>query len=281
MAQSQISFNPDGSLRNWEYCPLHARTELVRFLARANVSIRIGESDAFEDYIRSAHNPAYVPVSRQTTIRDMVKYFSEKKAKLVESLSSCAVNCVCLTSDIWSGNAKEDYLSVVAHYVNSDWQLEKRVLGLVLIDVSHSGQNIADRVAFVLSEYGLTEKVFAVTLDNASSNASAMRLLRSLLSKYLGFEVNDDPNETDDAQSTVSTVNSMFLHQRYACHIINLIVKEALEYLKPLIETFRTAISFLNSSNQRIAAYKSYCIATGIRPRKFQLDMEVRWNSNA
>jgi hypothetical protein len=46
-----------------------------------------------------------------------------------------------------------------------------------------------------------------------------------------------------------------------------------------LIETFRTAISWLNSSNQRIAAYKSYCIATGVRPRKFQLDMDVRWNS--
>ncbi|XP_039841151.1 zinc finger BED domain-containing protein RICESLEEPER 2-like [Panicum virgatum] len=61
---------------------------------------------------------------------------------------------------------------------------------------------------------------------------------------------------------------------RCACHILNLIVKEALTTLKPLIEIFRTAISFLNSSNQRIAAYKSYCIATGVRPRKFQLDME-------
>ena len=42
---------------------------------------------------------------------------------------------------------------------------------------------------------------------------------------------------------------------------------------------FRTAISFINSSNQRVAAYKSYCMASGIRPRKFGLDMEVRWNS--
>jgi hypothetical protein len=30
---------------------------------------------------------------------------------------------VALTSDIWSGNAKEDYISVVAHYVNTDWEL--------------------------------------------------------------------------------------------------------------------------------------------------------------
>jgi hypothetical protein len=27
---------------------------------------------------------------------------------------------VALTSDIWFGNAKEDYISVVAHYVNAD-----------------------------------------------------------------------------------------------------------------------------------------------------------------
>ena len=106
MSQSQISFNRDGSMRNWEYCPMRARNELVRFLARLDVPISMGESDAFEEYIRTAHNPAFVPVSRQTTTRDMVKYFTDKKAKLVETLSSSAVNCVCLTSDIWSGNAK-------------------------------------------------------------------------------------------------------------------------------------------------------------------------------
>jgi hypothetical protein len=49
--------------------------------------------------------------------------------------------------------------------------------------------------------------------------------------------------------------------------------------LKPYIEDFRTAISFLNSSNQRIAAFKGFCICNGVRPRKFGLDMDVRWNS--
>ena len=48
-----------------------------------------------------------------------------------------------MTSDIWSGNAKEDYLSVVVHYVNSAWELEKRIIGLRLIDVSHSVENIS------------------------------------------------------------------------------------------------------------------------------------------
>jgi hypothetical protein len=57
-----------------------------------------------------------------------------------------------------------------------------------------------------------------------------MRLLRPIMSPYLGID--------NGAES------EMFLHQRCACHIINLIVKEALDALKNLIETFRTAISF-------------------------------------
>ena len=35
----------------------------------------------------------------------------------------------------------------------------------------------------------------------------------------------------------------------------------------------------MNSSNQRIALFKEYCNAKGVRPRKFGLDMDVRWNS--
>ena len=108
MSQSHISFNPDGSMRNWEYCPMVARTELVRLLARLDVPISMGETDAFEEYIRTAHNPKYVPVSRQTTTRDMVKFFTDRKAKPIENLSSSTINYVCLTSNIWSGNAKED-----------------------------------------------------------------------------------------------------------------------------------------------------------------------------
>jgi hypothetical protein len=94
----------------------------------------------------------------------------------------------------------------------------------------------------VLADYGLTEKVFAVTLDNASSNVSAMQRLRPVLSKYFGIEVVDNDSDESENASSLSAVNYMFLHQRCVCHIINLIVNEALTTLKPLIETFRIAI---------------------------------------
>ena len=124
----------------------------------------------------------------------------------------------------------------------------------------------------MVEEFGLIDKIFAVTLDNASSNAKAMETLTPMFFGYLGFD--PAPTLFDPHKRKYCLV-----HQCYACHIINLIVKSGLKRLKPVTEDFRTAINFLNSSNQRIALFKEYCNAKGVRPRKFGLDMDVRWNS--
>jgi hypothetical protein len=47
MSQSHISFNPNGSMRNWEYYAMVARNELVRLIARLEVPIKLGENVAF------------------------------------------------------------------------------------------------------------------------------------------------------------------------------------------------------------------------------------------
>ena len=94
--------------------------------------------------------------------------------------------------------------------------------------MSHSGENIAERLLAVLEEYAPTDKVFVVTWDNASTNSNAMERLSSRLSAYV----------------------ELFSYQCCAYHIINLIVKSGLKRLKPYLAAFRTAISFLNSYNQ-------------------------------
>jgi len=104
-------------------------------------------------------------------------YFADCRAKLVESLGSGVSSIGLITSDIWFENAKEDYLSVVAHYISYDWQLEKRIIGLMLIDVSHSGEDIAERLLAMLEEYVVVNKVFSITLDNTFANTNAMERL--------------------------------------------------------------------------------------------------------
>ena len=132
----------------------------------------------------------------------------------------------------------------------------KKIIGFRLIEVKHTGENITERIACVIEEYGLIDKVFFVTLDNASSNAKAIETLTPMFAGYLG--PNPTPEPVDPSKRKYSLV-----HQRCACHIINLIVKSSLKRFKPYIEDFRTAINFLNSSNQRIAMFKNYYTAQG------------------
>ena len=89
---------------------------------------------------------------------------------------------------------------------------------------------------------------------------------------YLGSDPAPDPSYPNKHKYSL-------VHQRCACHIINLIIKSGLKRFKPYTEDFRTAINFLNSSNQRIDMFKNYCTVQGVRPRKFGLDMDVRWNA--
>ena len=60
MSQSQKKFNPDGSMHNWEYCLEVAGTLLCRLIARLGVHVCMGETEAFEKYIKIAHNPSFV-----------------------------------------------------------------------------------------------------------------------------------------------------------------------------------------------------------------------------
>ena len=124
----------------------------------------------------------------------------------------------------------------------------------------------------MVEEFGLIDKIVAVTLDNSSSNAKAMETLTPMFFGYLGSDPAPTPSDPDKRKESL-------VHQRCACHIINLIVKSGLKRLKHVTEDFRTAINFLNSSNKRIALFKQYCNAKGVRPRKYGLDMYVRWNS--
>ena len=219
--------------------------------------LNFGETEAFEKYIKTSHNTWFEKFNRRTTTCDFKKVFHKGVDQLKEIFLTCTFS-VSITSDIWSGRAKQDYLSVVAHFIDDDWQLQKRIIGLRLIDVSHNAENIAERIFVVDEEFGPTNKIFALTLDNASANSKAMDILDSLFNSY---------------------IESFLLHQRCACHIINLIVKSGFKRISNYIDIVHEAISWINGSNSRVAAFKRFCIASNMRPRKFGTDAEHRWNA--
>ena len=52
------------------------------------------------------------------------------------------------------------------------WKMEKRIIGLTLIESSHPCENIVECIIKVIEEFELSDKIFSITLDNASANTS-------------------------------------------------------------------------------------------------------------
>jgi hypothetical protein len=100
--------------------------------------------------------------------------------------------------------------------------LQKKVIALRLIEVKHTGENIAKKVGCVIQEFDLLDKIMFVTLNNAFSNAKVMETFTPLLDGYLGSE--PAPTPTDP-----NKVKYNLIHQCCACYIINLIVKSGLK----------------------------------------------------
>ena len=83
--QSRLALRRDG-FHNWVYNPDVARTELCRLIARLDLPLGIGDTQAWEDYITRARNPRFAKVSRQSTTRDLGRLFAERRDVLMKSV---------------------------------------------------------------------------------------------------------------------------------------------------------------------------------------------------
>lgn len=87
------------------------------------------------------------------------------------------------------------------------------IIRLGLLDDRHMCANIAERVLNILDEWALIHRVVSITLNNASNNSTAIVVIRD---KLVG-------------------AHKELLHQRCACHIINLMVHDGLSVFVPSI----------------------------------------------
>jgi len=135
---------------------------------------------------------------------------------------------------------------ITAHYIDKFFNLYQPLLAFEALEECHTGVYLATIVLKVIHEYGITEKLNCITIDNASNNFTMVRHLSSRL-----FE---EGIEWD------------YRTQHIPClaHIINLVVKE---FLNNLEEDEEDGFSFL-ATLKKIRA-----IAKAIRssPRKWEI----------
>lgn len=134
----------------------------------------VGCVEGFRNMIKTLE-PHYAIPSRQH-IMDIAlpKLYKEVNATVLDSLSSA--ERVALTSDAWTSGATESYMTVTAHHITDQWNLQSKVLQTRVMHDSHTGEHIAALLKEAVTEWGLDAKDPVVVTDNASNLSVAVRL---------------------------------------------------------------------------------------------------------
>lgn len=224
------------------YTDAEHRDQLVRLVVLSDLTFSFVQSDAFASYVNWLCPQASVP-SRTTVARDIHAAYKAHK-ETTQARLRAHEGKISFTTDIWSGGNNAAFMVITAHWMDPvSFALDLAILDFVFLPGSHTGKAIHDAfVACVYEDWGLEDKVFAITTDNASSNVTFIDLLH----QSRGF---------DKAR-----------HIRCWAHVANLAVVEVLEdpVVRAVLERLRNIANHLRGSPQRIHRFKMACEASAV-----------------
>ena len=158
------------------------------------------------------------------------------------------------TADMWTSKQHLGYIGICAHFTDDNWILQKRLIAFKLLEHPHSGTNMATIFLDILRSLNVHDRIFTITLDNASNND---KMVETIMRRVrLQFP-------------------SIF-HFRCSTHIINLVVQEGLKMADEYICRLRELLLHISASGPRVQSYKKICKDLGLRPKKFDIDTKHR-----
>lgn len=150
---------------------------------------------------------------------------------------------------------------LTAHWVDDEWRLQKRIINFCPIS-AHRGESIGQAIEKCLRDWGI-ERVFTITVDNASANSVAIEYLRKKLN-----------------HRNVSVANGRFIHMRCVAHILNLIVQYGIKDASVSVDRVRGAVRYIRASPSRLTKFNQRVKEEMIDSKaQLCLDVPTRWNS--
>ncbi|CAN6195120.1 unnamed protein product [Urochloa humidicola] len=224
---------PDGvALGPWTFDQALSRRELMRMIVLHELPFSLVEFDVFRRFVSSL-NPSFKMVCRKTIRSDCLKAFMEEK-KVLQTYFSKSKSKISLTMDMWTTNQMVGYICITAHFVDDGLQQQKRIVKFRAMEMPHTGVAMFTTLEKFIRDWKVEDKLFSVTLDNASNNGAVMKLLK----KHL-------------VNKKLLVYGGRMFHQRCAAHVINLICQAGLDHLDLLINKIRESVKYIRGSAAR------------------------------
>ncbi|XP_052111497.1 zinc finger BED domain-containing protein RICESLEEPER 2-like [Arachis duranensis] len=234
------------------------RKALARMIIVDELLFKFVEGEGFRFYM-SIVQPRFPLPGRITVAKDCWNLYISEKNRL-KTVFKQPNQSVCLTTDCWTSVQNLNYMCLTAYYIDHDWKLQKRIINFCLIK-NHKRETIGRKIERCLLGWGIS-RVFTITVDNASSNDTAISYLRTRMEDW-----------------NLHPLKGEHLHLRCCAHILNLVVNDGLKDMHESISKIRNAIRYVRASPSRMNRFKNFIKEARIQDKcTVQLDVPTRWN---
>jgi hypothetical protein len=200
--------------------------------------------------LMNAAFPHYQVPCRNYFFSYIEKLFNEKIKVLTEKLKE--TEHVALTTDLWTSSQNEAIVTLTGHFVNKNGDLEDCVLETKSFgSARHTGENISIQLNSITDKFGITEKVLAVSHDNAANMVLAVE-------------------------------KSEFDSIRCAAHTLQLSINDALADVKiqNLFFKCKQLVGHLKHSTLSLNRFKKLQQQNDLKQHKLIQEMCIRWNTS-
>ncbi|KAM1519537.1 hypothetical protein ACFX1Z_022324 [Malus domestica] len=231
--------------------------KVVMFVIKDEQPFKVVKGGGYIDMMKKAQPRFKIP-NRRKIAAGVWDLFVLEKSKLFEAMHNQRVS---IRTDTWTSIQNINYIVVTAHFMDSEWKLHKRIINFIKI-TGHKGDDIGKVLEMCLNQWGI-EKIFSITVDNASANDVAIDYMKKRL-----HEMN------------YPLIDGKYLHMRCACHILNLVVKSGLKELTKSVKGIRNCVKYIHSSPARLEKFRDFAILFKMdKMSNVPFDVSTRWNA--
>lgn len=183
--------------------------KLTVMIAKLMLPFSIVDEPEFIEFVQTL-DPKYRPPDRKYISKVAIPgKHNEVKEKVKDAVKKAKY--LSITSDAWSSPTMESFLSLTAHYITPNWNLQSYCLRTIYMGShSHTGENIAAMLRGILKEYDIyLDNVVSITTDSGSNMLKACEELKITRIPCYGHIQHNAVNNNTKQESVAAMVKGV------------------------------------------------------------------------
>lgn len=235
--------------------------EIAKMVILHDYPLHIVEHPGFIDFVRTLQ-PQFNAVSFDTVQNDCVDIYRREKQSLLNQISGIPGH-VSLALDLWTSNQTLGYVVLTGYFIDSDWNLQRRILNVVMVPSPESDFALNLAVVASLSDWHLEGRLFTLTVDQSFSSETSTGNLRGLLSVRNPLMLN----------------GQLLIGNCYA-RVLGRLAQDALGAMKETIQKIRDSVKYVNSSESHKDLFFDLKLQLQVpSSKKLLVDDQTKWNT--